>query len=385
MASLTYNLSGGLPNALRPFVTNAHAALGIPAYWRAVSFLATNLASFGRSVRQNGAKLEERHPLDRLLKRKPNQYQTASQFWTTFFLHSVHNGNGYAVITRTGTTAEIHNLLPDDVTPFRLTDEGAPPWQASQWYFHKPTKQVLPAADILHLPGLGYDGLKGYCPIELCKDTLDHARTVERFAVDFLRKGTIIRGAVEIPAGADEDRQRQIVDTLRAFRAGGDRDVMVLSDGAKLTNVTISPEQAQLIEQGALSTKRICQVTGVPPHFVYEMSESKYVNTAEQAGQDVVRFTFRPWIESIEDELSGKLLSEAELEQGYSVHLNPDALLRGDTATQMQTVSTGVNNGLQTPNEGRELLGLPALNGAGNDELRLPTHLVAPQGGSSNE
>ena len=102
-------------------------------------------------------------------------------------------------------------------------------------------------------------------------------------------------------------------------------------------------------------------------------------------GQDVVRYTFRPWIEQTEDELTTKLLSEAEQDDGYTVRINPDALLRGDTAAVNASATTTVNGGLRTRNEGRALLGLPPDPDPDSDKLKTLGDTSPPPGGPPAE
>ncbi len=364
------DVTGG--HAVPLTLLNCYSVLSIPAYKRAVTFLAENLASFGRSVRKDGAKLDVAHPLDKLLNRRPNGYQNALIFWRTLFFHAAHTGNGYARIDREGITARpaaLHNLLPEDVTPFRWEpEEGASPLQ---FYYHRTTKSAIVGADVLHLQCLSHDGMSAMDPVALHDRAFQRAATIEKFQVQYLKNGTVVRGAVEIPGAMTPEQRQEIRAVLRTYRGGeNDDDVMILSDGAKLSNAGVSAQQSQLVEQGAASTKAIAQITGVPPAFLYELSEEKYRNTVEQDGQNVVRYTFRPWIEMVEAELTSKLLTDAEQDGGLTIHINPNALLRGDTKTQVDTVVAAVNGGVRTRNEGRELLGLPPDSDPDSDKLK---------------
>lgn len=384
MEIVTISGSRSTGDILRGPLINSHSSLAIASYWRGVNFLADNFASFGRSVRQDGAKLVERHRLDRTLKRRPNAYQTAYAFWRALYFSAVHKGNGYGLIRRAADDAidSLHNLDACDVTPFRVLDASGDVASASVWYWHEPSKRPIAAADILHIFGPSPDGLIGYDPSCVHRQTLATAATVEQRTARAMQRGTTIIGSVEIPAGVSDDRQQQIVDTLRKFRdPNSDRDVIVLSDGAKLNNAALSPQQMQLIEQAALSTKRIAQIIGLDPVYLFERSESQYVNNAEQSGQDVTRFTFRTWLENIEDELTAKLLSEDEQDQGLSVHLNADALLRGSTETQAKVATLLVGGGIATKNEERAQLGLAPDESPESDTLLTP-HAVAsaPEG-----
>lgn len=364
-----YDVSGTTVIPLTPI--NPYSALAIPAYRRAVSFLANNMASFPRSVRLNGAKPTNAHPLDKLLRRRPNQLQNPTIFWRTLFLHAVHAGNGYAKITRDaiGRPIAFNNLMPDDIRPFRydpLDGSGI-----AQWYLHWPTKTAIPCDDMIHLSSLSFDGQAGMDPIALHEGAFQRAATLERYQTLFLQKGSVVRGAVEIPGSLTEDQMRTFRAVLKTFRGpDSEDDLLILTDSAKLNNATITPEESQLVEQSQEATKQIAQMTDVPPEFLYELSEAKYNSSVEASGQSVVRYTFRPWIKLTEDELTAKLLTEAEQDQGYTIGLNPDALLRGDTKTIVETVTSTVTAGIRTRNEGRELLDLPPNTDPDSDKLK---------------
>ncbi|MGC4030247.1 MAG: phage portal protein [Tepidisphaeraceae bacterium] len=370
----TETLANGLP-------INSHTALSIPAYWRAMNFLADNLASFGRSVFKDGAPVEKPHPLDKILKREPNPMQSAFDFWRTFFFHVEHRGNGYAYIRRPSPVsqdvAELHNLLPEDVRPFRIIPESGNVFDASVWYYHAPSRAALPAADVIHCKGLAHDGLLGYEPCEVMRGVLERAKSLERYAFKYLDKGSLIKGSIEMPAGTTKEQADEIVSNLMQYRQKtNERDVLVLTGGATLNNKTISATDSKLIEQDRELTKKIAQITGVSPQYLFEQSESKYNNSVEQAGLDVVRFTFRNRLVSIESELSRKLLAGVERDAGYEIKLNADALLRGDTKTQTDTVVSTVAGGIRTKNEGRAVLGLPKDSSPESDTLLTP-HAVA--------
>lgn len=364
--------------AVDPMLINAYSTLTVPAYWRAINFLADNLASFPRAVRRDdGAKAEQRHTLSDLLDHRgePNGTQNAFTFWRTLFFHTAHAGNGFAWVEREafgfGARA-LHNMMPEDVWPFRY--DRADGRGALQYYLWRPYKRVLAAIDVIHLAALSHDGMIGIDPVALHSSTFQRAATLDRFQTKYLRQGTVIRGAIEIPTGISKENVEEIQATLRNYFRGSDaeRDVLILSDGAKLNNQTLSPQESQIVQQGGYSTKQISQITGVPPQFLYEFSESKYNNSIEQMGQDVVRYTFRPWIIQTEAELSLKLLTRGERRQGLYVGLNPDALLRGDTKTQTETLVATVTGRIRTPNEAREHLGLPRSEDPEADKLKAP-------------
>lgn len=361
---------------------NAYSALTVSAYWRAINFLASNLATFPRSVRLNGAPLDDPHPLDAILERRPNQYQTATTFYRTLFAHAAHRGNGYAEIRRDGGRVTLHNMLPEDVAPFRYDDGKG----IGQYYYHAPTRRILPSADVIHLSGsTSYDGMAGLDPTRVHAETFQRAKTLDRHLTRYLSKGTVLRGAIEIPGEVSPEKLEQIGAKLATYFRGSeaDRDVIVLSNGAKLNNATLSPQESQIIEQGAHITKAFAQITGVAPVHLFEFSEQKYRGNPEQDGQDVVRFTFRPWVEQTEDEFSAKLLTEAQREQGYTVHLDPDALARGDTAAQTAAAVALSTAGIITKNEARNELGRPPSSDPDADKLKTLGDSTPPKAAPS--
>jgi HK97 family phage portal protein len=347
---------GGTSDVFARCPINAYSTLSVPAYWRAMTFLSDNLTSFPRTVQKDG--IDVPHPLDNVLTRRPNAYQSASTFWRALFFARSHRGNGYAQIRRTtlGRVDTLHNLTTDDVTPFRI-DRGDGP---EQWYYHLPTKSFVAAADMIHLAGLSYDGESGFDPTSVHASTFERAKAIGDHLSQYLLKGSVLKGSVEFPLEATKEKIEEVLDVLGRYSGpNAEGDVIVLGGGAHLNNATLTPQAGQLIEQARQINNEFARITGVPPQFLYEFSESKY-NNAIDAGQDVVRHTFRTLIESIEDELSLKLLTDQERAAGNTINLDPNALLRGDPKAQAEIAVALKTGGIASTNEAREDVGLPA-------------------------
>ena len=349
------------PGVLGSVLINDYSVLGIPAYFRAMNYIANNMTSFPRFVARDGVKTP--HSLAPLLKRRPNGYQSPTMFWRTLFFHRGHYGNGYAEIERGKTYQPVafHNRMPGQVIPFRYVMDDGSILQA--YAIVEPRKmRIVLGADMIHFSALSYDGMSGLNPIWLMYEGFERARTVDRFMTRFLTKGTVIRGSIEIPAGVSPEKQAEVVNLIQTKFGGGangERDVIVLSEGAKLSNATLSPQDSQLIEQAGYTTKQIAQITGVPPVFLFDQSESKYNNTAEQAGQMVVQDLFRPLTEQDEDELTMKLLTPEEQDDDLEVKFDLSALLRGDTKTSTDVAIAKKTAGITTANQALQELGLP--------------------------
>lgn len=355
-----------------PTAINAWSVLAIPAWKRGVQFLSDNLASFDFSVRQNDVPVTPPHPLQKILTRKPNNYQNAFILWQTAFSHMCTRGNGYLQIERSPSLQPkaLNNLLPEDMCPIRVQ---YPDSSVEQFYLHRPTKQVLPSSEVIHLRfGISHDGMVGIDPVSLHERTFQRASTIDQFQTKYLMRGTNLRGVIKFPTGVTAEQVAEIQQTLSVYFNGVDaeRDVLTLSDGAEFENVTLSPRDSELSLQESNVTKQVAQILGLHPYFLFDDPNGKYNGSVESAGEDVVRFTFRTMIEQIESELSLKLLSETEQDFGYTVELDPEALLRGDFKTLNDIAVSSVGAGLRTENEGRAMIGLPPDENPESDKLK---------------
>lgn len=376
---LAYTVWSGMDDAAT--VVNEYSVLSIPAFWSGVRFLSETLGSLPKAVyqRRGNARQPVAHSQNKLLSRRANRYSTPFVTFETWHSHAIIYGNGYLLIDRDPKTAApigYYNLNPQSVMPFR--------YDGQQWYLVKNgatnkdgrlTNAVFAASDILHLPGLGFDGMCGYPVIFLMQEALELSRNIQRFASRYLRKGTQIQGSVEIPGTATKEQIDAIVDRLRRSHNGLEADYTftVLTGGASLKNATIPPEQSQLLQSRQFAVSDICRILRIPPHLVYDLSRATWANI-ELLGIEVVKYSLRPWVEKAEQELSCKLLTESEQDNGMFIHYSVDSLMRGDTATQTSTTLSLVNGGIITANEGRANLDLPPSTDPTADKLRVPVN-----------
>lgn len=384
-APITVNVWSGAIGDPAAAVVNEYSVLSIPAFWSGVRFLSETLASLPKAIyrRQGDARQRmDNHPQTKLLSRKANPYTTPFVVFETWHSHAVVHGNGYLFVQRdprTSAATGYFNLNPNAVTPFR--------YGGQQWYLvrgaakedGKPRNLILPAADVLHLPGLGFDGMVGYPVVWLMYEALELARNGQRFASRYLKRGTQIQGSIEIPGSATKEQIDTIVDRLRRTHSGIDNDYSftVLTGGAKLNNSTIPPEQSQLLESRQFAVVDMCRILRVPPHVVYDLGRATWANV-ESMGIEVVKYSLRPWVEKAEQIMTTTLLTEAEQDQGLYVRYSVDSLLRGDTKTQTSNVLSLVNGGIITANEGRGMLDLGPLDDPTATRLRVPINFPVP-------
>ena len=212
---------------------------------------------------------------------------------------------------------------------------------------------TLYPSDVLHIPGLGFDGLVGYSPIAMAKNAIGMAIACEEYGAKFFANGAQPSGVLEHP-GTLKDPSRVRESWQSTF--GGSHNankVAVLEEGMKYTPISISPEQAQFLETRKFQINEIARIFRVPPHMVGDLEKSSFSNI-EQQSLEFVKYTLDPWVSRWEQSMARSLLTPEEKKQ-YFMKFNVDGLLRGDYQSRMNGYAVGRQNGWMSANDIREL------------------------------
>ncbi len=215
------------------------------------------------------------------------------------------------------------------------------------------SRVILSPPDVLHIPGLGFDGLIGYSPIAMARNAIGLAIATEEYGAKFFANGAAPSGVLEHP-GTLKDPQR-IRDSWNAAHQGSENahKIAVLEEGLKYTPIGISPEQAQFLETRKFQINEIARIFRVPPHMLADLEKSSFSNI-EQQSLEFVKYTLDPWVVRWEQSMCRVLLSESE-KPAYFIKFNVDGLLRGDYASRMSGYATARQNGWMSANDIREL------------------------------
>ena len=212
---------------------------------------------------------------------------------------------------------------------------------------------VLKSTDVLHIPGLGFDGLVGYSPIAMAKNAIGMAIACEEFGAKFFANGAAPSGVLEHP-GTLKDPSRVRESWTQTFGGSSNaHKVAVLEEGMKYTPISISPEQAQFLETRKFQINEIARIFRVPPHMVGDLEKSSFSNI-EQQSLEFVKYTLDPWVSRWEQAMVRSLLS-ADDKKKYFIKFNVDGLLRGDYQSRMNGYAVGRQNGWLSANDIREL------------------------------
>ena len=341
---------------------NERSAMQMTAVYSCVRILAEAVAGLPlhlyRYTESGGKEKAIDHPLYLLLHDEPNPEMSSFVFRETLMTHLLLWGNAYAQIIRNGKNEVIalYPLMPNKMEVDR-DERGQLYYKYQRSNDEAPTMEgssvILKPSDVLHIPGLGFDGLVGYSPIAMAKNAIGMAIACEEYGAKFFANGAQPGGVLEHP-GTIKDPQRVRESWQRSFGGSGNANkIAVLEEGMKYTPIAISPEQAQFLETRKFQINESARIFRVPPHMVGDLEKSSFSNI-EQQSLEFVKYTLDPWVIRWEQSIMRSLLSPEE-KKTYYVKFNLEGLLRGDYQSRMNGYAIGRQNGWMSANDIREL------------------------------
>lgn len=341
---------------------NEFTAMQTTAVYSCVRILSEALASLPLHIyryKEGGKERVYDHPLYHILHDEPNSEMTSFVFRETLMSHLLIWGNAYVQVIRDGAgrVLGLYPLLPNKVnvgrdksgeifyTYARTSDENP--------NFKDYGTVVLRKQDVLHIPGLGFDGLVGYSPIAMAKNAVGMTLACEEYGASFFANGANPGGVLEHP-GVLKDPKKVRDSWNEVYRGTNNaHKVAVLEEGMKYQQIGIPPEEAQFLETRKFQINEIARLYRIPPHMVGDLEKSSFSNI-EQQSLEFVKYTLDPWVIRWEQALQRSLLLPKEKSE-YFIKLNVDGLLRGDYQSRMNGYSIGRQNGWLSANDIREM------------------------------
>ena len=334
---------------------NERTAMQTSAVYACVRILAESVAGLPLHVYErtaNGSKsTKPSHPLYRLLHDEPNREMTSFVFRETLMSHLLLWGNAYAQIIRDGRGFPIalYPLLPD-----RMAVDRNESGELVYTYQSDKGQVKLRRENVLHIPGLGFDGLIGYSPIAMAKNAVGLALATEDYGATFFANGANPGGVLEHPGVIKPEQADRLRESWQSqFGGANAHKVAVLEEGLKFHQMSIPPEQAQFLETRKFQINEIARIFRVPPHMVGDLEKSSFSNI-EQQSLEFVKYTLDTWVVRWEQSLQQALILPSEKATIF-IKFNLDGLLRGDYQSRMQGYSTGIQNGFMSVNDVRGL------------------------------
>lgn len=300
-----------------------------------------------------------------LLNEQPHSQYTATSHWDNKVSEQLFRGDGFTWIRRrlNGSIAELMPLPWGSVQPWRMPDGSIryfislAEWGITTW---------LDPADILHFPGHGFDGLRSMSVISYgAKNAIGNALAMDEYSGKFFANGahpSIILKTDKTMSPQQKTDLREAFATKYAGISNAHRLPLVLTEGLDAKEISLSAEDAQLLEARKFQVVDIARAFGVPPHMIGETSGSSAVGAGyEQQARDFVMHTLRLHLKRLEQELNRKLFPR---DTGKFVRFDLGDLIEGDSKAQAEynraaLGGPGTGPGWMSVNEVRKSKGLP--------------------------
>ncbi len=330
------------------------SAIQLSTVYACVRVISETIASLPLGIYEtvnDGNEKATDHPLYKLLHDEPNSEMTSFVFREVMLAHLLLYGNSYSQIIRSGKNQVIglYPLLPDHMDVDRDSKGNL-----TYTYTTSDGKTVsIKPRDVLHIPGLGFDGVMGYSPIALEKNAIGLGIASEEYGSKFFSNGARPSGILTHPNTVKNPKAlRESWNSAYGGSSNSNR-VAILEEGMKFEPIAIPNNEAQFLETRKFQVDEICRIFRVPPHLVGNLEHATFSNIEHQS-IDFAVHTIRPWLVRIEQAMNRALLSEQEKGR-FFVQFNIDGLMRGDYKSRMEGYAIARQNGWMSANDIRAL------------------------------
>ncbi len=330
------------------------SALQISTVYACVRVIAETVASLPLHVyhyTDKGSEKALEHPLYHVLHDEPNNEMTSFVLREAMLTHLLLWGNSYCQIVRNGRghVLGLYPLLPDQMTVDR--DSSG---KLTYDYTTRDSKVVrLRPEDVLHIPGLGFDGVMGYSPIALEKNAIGLGIAAEEYGSKFFSNGATPAGVLTHPNTVkNPSALRESWNAAYGGSSNSNR-VAILEEGLKFEQISMPNNEAQFLETRKFQVSEICRIYRVPPHLVGDLEHATFSNIEHQSISFAMH-TIRPWLVRIEQAMNRALFPEKE-KGGFYVRFNIDGMMRGAYKERMEGYAIARQNGWMSANDIREL------------------------------
>lgn len=366
-------------------------AFKVTAVWRAIALTGGVLGSLPlkvyRTSSEEGAvrdfqpvRRQTRDELRSLLLSDPHPDYTPFEFWETVFVHLLSWGNAYRFKNRDGLgrVRSLTIIPPERVRVGRASD-GVKVFEVT---LDTGEKRPYTADEILHIPGMGYDGLVGLSPIGYARQALGLAMAAEKYGARLFGSGSLMSGILTTDRKLEEVAATALKKRWQEKVAGVDQshEIAVLDSGAKFQPVSIPPEDAQFIETRRFGIIEVARLFGIPPHLLMETDRSTSWGTGiEEQNRGLHTYTLGPLLERRDQRVTKELLP-----RGVHAETLTDALLKGDTLKRYQAYKLAIDSGWMKPREARDKENLPEDDDPSLDEYKKAV-VAAPAGAGAGD
>lgn len=356
---------------------NERKALQVSAVMACVKILSETIASLPlpvyKKLRPRGKERELDHPLYDILHDQANGEMTSFTWREVMQVHLALWGNAYCEIEYDDMwyVKGLWPLMPDRTFPDRDRKSGQVVFRTTL-----PNGQgvTLPQERVLHIPGLGFDGLKGLSPISMAREGIGLAMATEEYGARFFGNGAKPGGVLEHPGQLSDPARTNLRQSWNEMHRGlnNTHRIAILEEGMKYQQIGIPPEDAQFLETRKFQVTDIARIYRIPPHMIADLEKATFSNIEHQSIEFVVH-AIRPWVVRWEQTMNWKLLTPKERKK-FRIEFVIEGLLRGDTKSRYEAYAVGRQNGWLSPNDILELENMNPI--PGGDKYLVPLNMI---------
>lgn len=362
-----YRAASAAESSITGIYVGPATSLQAVGVYACVNVLAQTVASLPLNViRRDGdsKQVDTGHDLYNLLHNSPNDELTSFEFWEMEMAKLCTWGNSYSKLELVGPKKIVESITP--LRPDFMIVERDPETKIRRYVYQengwgKP--EVWLDEEILHIPGLGFDGLKGYSPVELMRRPIEMARAAEEYGARFFQNNATPPAYISIPVGIGPKAKEDMLDWFTKKFGGLSRShkLGVLDNGAEIKTVPVNHRDIQFLELRKFQLEEIARIYRVPLHLIQSLDRSTN-NNIEHQGIDFAMHTIRPWLVRIEKRINKALFGPKERKTWFA-EFNMEGLLRGDAASRAEFCSKMIASGSMKPNEWRALENMNPVEG----------------------
>lgn len=312
-----------------------------------------------------GVRKQSSHNVAQLLRLRPNPFMSAYDFWKVTETQNCLYGNAFVNIEfdrRTGKPVALWPIDASKVTIYVDDDTGLSNVmqpRSKLWYVVDLgyEQRKVSADEMLHFRGgLTLNGIVGLSPIDQLRASVENQAQANDFINKFYKQGLQVKGLIQYVGDLNERAKREFREKFEEMSSGlnNAHRIALMPIGYKFEPIALTLQDAQFLENTQLTIRQIAAAFGIKMHQLNDLSRATYNNTTEQQ-KEFYTDTLQPILTGYEQELTYKLFLDEEIENGFFVRFNADAILRADIKSRYDAYRLAIQSGFLTPNEVREL------------------------------
>jgi len=338
-------------------------------YFACLKILAESLGKLPLKMYQDterGIVKSDKTEMYNLLKLRPNPYMTSTTFWSTVEMNRNHYGNAYVWCRFTGPQLKDLWIMPSQETTIVIDDEGILGTKGKVWYKYtdRYTRKIYTfnSDEVMHFKtSTTFDGIVGMPVKDILKNTVEGSLESQKFMNNLYKTGLTGKAVLEYTGDLNKEAKDRLVKGFEEFANGSKNagKIIPVPLGMKLVPLDIKLTDSQFFELKKYTALQIAAAFGIKPSQINDYEKSSYAS-AEAQNLAFYVDTLLYILKQYEEEITYKILSSQLINQGYFFKFNVNVILRADIKTQMDSLSTAVQNGIMKPNEARDYLDMPA-------------------------